>query len=102
LHFFMQVSSDLSIVDLDVPFGLMLALGASINAYSNLGVLAVVTWQVLFVSVPMMVLALRLQVIFVRFHWVQFVIIYHIAVNVLCCCFLPRSENNMSYVLIYH
>ncbi|ONM02879.1 ABC transporter C family member 10, partial [Zea mays] len=56
-----RVSSDLSIVDLDVPFGLMLALGASINAYSNLGVLAVVTWQVLFVSVPMMVLALRLQ-----------------------------------------
>jgi len=59
----MQVSSDLSIVDLDVPFGLMFAAGASLNAYSNLGVLAVVTWQVLFVIVPMMVLALRLQVI---------------------------------------
>jgi len=59
----MQLSSDLSIVDLDVPFGLMFAAGASLNAYSNLGVLAVVTWQVLFVIVPMMVLALRLQVI---------------------------------------
>jgi len=56
-----RVSSDLSIVDLDVPFGLMFAAGASLNAYSNLGVLAVVTWQVLFVIVPMMVLALRLQ-----------------------------------------
>jgi hypothetical protein len=63
LEIFMQVSSDLSIVDLDVPFGLMFAAGASLNAYSNLGVLAVVTWQVLFVIVPMMVLALRLQVI---------------------------------------
>ena len=60
---FMQVSSDLSIVDLDVPFGLMFAAGVSINAYRNLVVLAVVTWQVLFVSVPMIVLAIRLQVI---------------------------------------
>ena len=59
----MQVSSDLSIVDLDVPFAFMFSLGASLNAYSNLGVLAVVTWQVLFVSVPMIVLAIRLQVI---------------------------------------
>ena len=59
----MQVSSDLSIVDLDIPFAFMFSASAGINAYSNLGVLAVVTWQVLFVIVPMMVLALRLQVI---------------------------------------
>ncbi|VAI82659.1 unnamed protein product [Triticum turgidum subsp. durum] len=56
-----HVSSDLSIVDLDVPFAFVFSLGASLNAYSNLGVLAVVTWQVLFVSVPMIVLAIRLQ-----------------------------------------
>uniref|UniRef100_A0A453QSA7 ABC transporter C family member 13 n=1 Tax=Aegilops tauschii subsp. strangulata TaxID=200361 RepID=A0A453QSA7_AEGTS len=56
-----RVSSDLSIVDLDVPFAFVFSLGASLNAYSNLGVLAVVTWQVLFVSVPMIVLAIRLQ-----------------------------------------
>ncbi|KAJ8753070.1 hypothetical protein K2173_011838 [Erythroxylum novogranatense] len=56
-----RVSSDLSIVDLDVPFGLVFAVGATINAYSNLGVLAVVTWQVLFVSIPMVYLAIRLQ-----------------------------------------
>ncbi|PWZ07104.1 hypothetical protein Zm00014a_033428 [Zea mays] len=56
-----RVSSDLSIVDLDIPFGFMFSIGAGINAYSNLGVLAVVTWQVLFVSVPMIVLAIRLQ-----------------------------------------
>lgn len=60
----MQVSSDLSIVDLDVPFVFMFTIGASLNAYSNMGVLAVVTWQVLFISVPMIVLAIRLQVIF--------------------------------------
>jgi len=91
---FIQVSSDLSIVDLDVPFGLMFAAGASLNAYSNLGVLAVVTWQVLFVIVPMMVLALRLQVILGDLVGYSFAVIYiyHIPVNVLCCCFLPRSE----------
>ncbi|KAM0922388.1 hypothetical protein ACQ4PT_006191 [Festuca glaucescens] len=55
------VSSDLSIIDLDVPFAFMFSLSASLNAYSNLGVLAVVTWEVLFVCVPMIVLAIRLQ-----------------------------------------
>jgi ATP-binding cassette, subfamily C (CFTR/MRP), member 2 len=61
--FVMQVSSDLSIVDLDVPFAIMFSISASLNAYSNLAVLAVVTWQVLFVCVPMICLAIRLQVI---------------------------------------
>uniref|UniRef100_A0A8R7UYX8 ABC transmembrane type-1 domain-containing protein n=1 Tax=Triticum urartu TaxID=4572 RepID=A0A8R7UYX8_TRIUA len=56
-----RVSSDLSIVDLDVPFAFMFSLGASLNAYINLVVLAIVTWQVLFVSIPMIVLAIRLQ-----------------------------------------
>ncbi|KAJ6760212.1 ABC TRANSPORTER C FAMILY PROTEIN [Salix purpurea] len=56
-----HVTSDLSIVDLDVPFTLILAVGATTNVYSNLGVLAVVTWQVLFVSIPMVYLAIRLQ-----------------------------------------
>ncbi|CAM0913033.1 unnamed protein product [Alopecurus aequalis] len=56
-----RVSSDLSTVDLDVPFAFMYSLSASLNGYSNLGVLAFVTWQILFVSVPMIVLAIRLQ-----------------------------------------
>ncbi|XVF53472.1 hypothetical protein PTKIN_Ptkin05aG0101800 [Pterospermum kingtungense] len=56
-----NVSSDLSIVDLDVPFNLIFAVGATINAYSNLGVLAVVTWQVLFVSIPIIYAAIRIQ-----------------------------------------
>ncbi|KAF5731220.1 ABC transporter C family member 10-like [Tripterygium wilfordii] len=56
-----RVSVDLSIVDLDVPFSFIFAVGATTNAYANLGVLAVVTWQVLFVSIPMVYLAIRLQ-----------------------------------------
>ncbi|KAL5813143.1 hypothetical protein ACOSQ3_028093 [Xanthoceras sorbifolium] len=56
-----RVSSDLSIVDLDVPFSLIFAVGATTNCYTSLGVLAVVTWQVLFVSVPVIYVAIRLQ-----------------------------------------
>ncbi|KAJ4757284.1 hypothetical protein LUZ62_067659 [Rhynchospora pubera] len=56
-----RVSADLSIVDLDVPFILLWAVGATLNAYSNVGVLSVVTWQVLFVSALMIVMAIRIQ-----------------------------------------
>jgi len=56
-----RVSSDLSIIDLDVPFTFMFSVSASLNAYSNLGVLVFVTWQILFIAVPMIVLATRLQ-----------------------------------------
>lgn len=59
---FLQVSSDLSIMDLDLPFILTYAVGGTINCYSNLTVLAVVTWQVLIVSIPMIYIAIRLQV----------------------------------------
>lgn len=58
----LQVSSDLSIVDLDVPFSLIFSISATLNAYSNLAILAVITWQVLFVSIPMIYLTIRLQV----------------------------------------
>ncbi|KAI0507967.1 hypothetical protein KFK09_014097 [Dendrobium nobile] len=56
-----RVSSDLSIVDLDVPFSLIFSISATLNAYSNLGILAFITWQVLFVSIPMVYLTIRLQ-----------------------------------------
>lgn len=59
----MQVSSDLSIVDIDVPFNMIFAIAATLNVYSNLGVLAVITWQVLFISIPVIYMAIRLQVI---------------------------------------
>ncbi|KAJ7969844.1 ABC transporter C family member 10-like [Quillaja saponaria] len=56
-----RVSSDLSIVDIDIPFSFIFAVGATTNACANLTVLAVVTWQVLFVSIPMVCIALLLQ-----------------------------------------
>lgn len=63
----LQVSSDLSIVDLDVPFGLIFVVASTVNTGCSLGVLAIVTWQVLFVSIPMVYLAFRLQVSFFFF-----------------------------------
>ncbi|XP_043718835.1 ABC transporter C family member 10-like [Telopea speciosissima] len=56
-----RVSSDMSILDLDIPFSLIFTLGSSTNVCVSLGVLAVVNWQVLFVSLPMIYLTLRLQ-----------------------------------------
>ncbi|XP_015878168.4 ABC transporter C family member 10-like [Ziziphus jujuba] len=56
-----RVSLDLSIVDIDIPFSLSFAFGTSMVAAANLGVVAVITWQVLFVSAPTIFLALRLQ-----------------------------------------
>ncbi|KAI3935666.1 hypothetical protein MKW98_022674 [Papaver atlanticum] len=56
-----RVSSDLSILDLDVPFGVVVAVSSTVTVYANLGVLAVITWQLLFVSVPMLFLAVCLQ-----------------------------------------
>ncbi|CAL9120965.1 unnamed protein product [Musa acuminata var. zebrina] len=56
-----RVSSDLSLVDLDVPFSFIFSVSATLNAYSNLAVLAFVTWPVLFVSIPMVYLTIRLQ-----------------------------------------
>ncbi|XP_026441256.1 ABC transporter C family member 10-like [Papaver somniferum] len=56
-----RVSSDLSIVDLDIPFSLTLSVVATMGTYANLAVLAIITWPVLFVSIPMILLAICLQ-----------------------------------------
>ncbi|XP_022853743.1 ABC transporter C family member 10-like [Olea europaea var. sylvestris] len=56
-----RVSLDLSLVDLDVPFVLMVAVGTTANFYSNLAVVAVATWQVLFVAIPMVFLTICIQ-----------------------------------------
>ncbi|KAK7380442.1 hypothetical protein VNO78_32953 [Psophocarpus tetragonolobus] len=56
-----RVSLDLSIADLDIPFVLTYTVGATLNCYADLTVLAVVTWQVLFVAIPMVYVVIRLQ-----------------------------------------
>ncbi|XP_021764951.1 ABC transporter C family member 10-like [Chenopodium quinoa] len=56
-----RVSSDLSIIDLDLPFSFHSTLGATTTAYANLGVLAVMIWQVLFVTIPVIYMMIRIQ-----------------------------------------
>lgn len=56
------MSSDLSIIDLDIPFTFQATFGATTAAYASLGVLAVMIWQVLFVALPVIYMAIRLQV----------------------------------------
>ncbi|KAF7812963.1 ABC transporter C family member 10-like [Senna tora] len=56
-----HVSSDLSIVDLDIPWILILGVGTTTVCYGNLTVLAVITWLVLFVLIPMVCITIHLQ-----------------------------------------
>ncbi|XP_031495021.1 ABC transporter C family member 10-like [Nymphaea colorata] len=56
-----RMSSDLSIIDLDVPFCITFTCIATINASSNLTVLTVFAWPVLFVAIPIIYISSRLQ-----------------------------------------
>jgi hypothetical protein len=49
-------------MDLDLPFSLSYSVGATINLYSTLADLAVFTWQVLIVAIPMVYVATQMQV----------------------------------------
>ncbi|PNY11513.1 ABC transporter C family member 10-like protein [Trifolium pratense] len=56
-----RVSSDLSIVDLDISFNLTYVVGSTICCYMDLIVLTSFTWQVLFVTIPMAYVIVKLQ-----------------------------------------
>jgi hypothetical protein len=54
-------------IDLGIPFIFAFSVSATINAYDNLGEMVLAPWQVLIVSVPVLLLAAKLQVIRNRF-----------------------------------
>ncbi|KAM7258722.1 hypothetical protein ACFE04_014463 [Oxalis oulophora] len=56
-----RVSSDLIVVDLELAFKLTIAVASALNAYSCFVLLAVLTWPVLFVILPMVYLGLVMQ-----------------------------------------
>jgi ATP-binding cassette subfamily C (CFTR/MRP) protein 2 len=56
-----RVSSDFSILDVDIPFSFVVCMISTMNVYSSLGVVAVVTWQVLFAAIPTIYLTFQLQ-----------------------------------------
>eukprot|EP01018_Ginkgo_biloba_P027563 Gb_16147 [translate_table: standard] len=57
-----RVSSNLSILDVDLPFNFIFTISSSLNSYSNLRVITIVTWQVLFSTLPIIYLTFRLQI----------------------------------------
>ncbi|KAM7525837.1 hypothetical protein LguiA_015739 [Lonicera macranthoides] len=56
-----RVSSDLSYVDLEMAYKLSLTIGSTINTYFSFGVLAILTWPILFVIAPMVYIVILLQ-----------------------------------------
>ncbi|KAI3959428.1 hypothetical protein MKW98_019018 [Papaver atlanticum] len=56
-----RVSSDLSIVDLDLAYNLIFVIMITANTYITLGVLIVITWQLVFVCIPMVFSVIYLQ-----------------------------------------
>ncbi|KAH7839822.1 hypothetical protein Vadar_009200 [Vaccinium darrowii] len=60
-----SVSSDMRIVDLDLAFAFTLSIGTTMNTYFSFGVLAFLTWPILFVILPMVYITIILQ----RFYY---------------------------------
>ncbi|OMO85156.1 hypothetical protein COLO4_21734 [Corchorus olitorius] len=56
-----RVSSDLSIVDLEVPFRFSIAVGSTLNAYFIFLILAILAWPVVFVILHLIFLSIFLQ-----------------------------------------
>jgi ATP-binding cassette subfamily C (CFTR/MRP) protein 2 len=56
-----RVSSDFSILDVDIPFSCVVCMISTMNVCSSLGVVAVVTWKVLFAAIPTIYLTFQLQ-----------------------------------------
>ncbi|GAB4834510.1 hypothetical protein Ancab_032767 [Ancistrocladus abbreviatus] len=56
-----RVSSDLSLVDLDVPNSVIITVGGTIGTYCIFAVLAFFAWELLFVIIPMIYLTIVLQ-----------------------------------------
>lgn len=62
MPFFSQASSDLSILDLDIPYALSLVAFVTIEIMATICAMVSVTWQVLIVAVPATVASIYVQV----------------------------------------
>ncbi|XAR70218.1 Xenobiotic-transporting ATPase [Bertholletia excelsa] len=56
-----RVSSDLSIVDLELAFKFAMCIGATMNTYFIFGILTVLTWPILFAIIPSVYITVLLQ-----------------------------------------
>lgn len=58
----LQVSSDLSILDFDVPYTMTFVITGTIEVAATMIIMIVVTWQVVLVAVPAVVVLLYIEV----------------------------------------
>eukprot|EP00261_Vitis_vinifera_P014118 XP_003631374.1 PREDICTED: ABC transporter C family member 10 [Vitis vinifera] len=56
-----RVSSDLSVVDLDVAFKFTFSVGAAMNTYASFGALAILAWELVLVILPTIYLSILIQ-----------------------------------------
>jgi len=58
----MQASSDMSILDFDIPFSIAFVLASGIEILGIIFIVATVTWQVLVVAIPVLIIMVFAQV----------------------------------------
>jgi len=58
----MQASSDLSILDFDVPYTMTFVISGTIEVAATIVIMIMVTWQVVLVAVPVVIVLLYIQV----------------------------------------
>ena len=58
----MQASSDMSVMDFQVPYSLVFTLVSAIEVIGTVSVMATVTWQVLIIAIPITFAAGHVQV----------------------------------------
>ncbi|CAL5411654.1 unnamed protein product [Camellia sinensis] len=58
-----RVSSDLSVVDLELAFNINLSIGSTWNTIFTLGVLVFLTWPILIVNIPVVYITILLQLV---------------------------------------
>ncbi|KAL8138894.1 hypothetical protein V2J09_004895 [Rumex salicifolius] len=56
-----RVSYDLNVIDLDLSLRLVTTIGGLIYTYSNIGILTILAWEVIFLIIPMIFLIIFLQ-----------------------------------------
>jgi hypothetical protein len=65
----LQASSDLSILDFDIPHSILFALSVAIEILVIICIMVSVTWQVLIVAAPAMVASILIQVYYPLFNF---------------------------------
>jgi len=58
----MQASSDLSILDFDVPYTMTFVISGTIEVAATIVIMIMVIWQVVLVAVPVVIVLLYIQV----------------------------------------